>query len=122
MAYTFSKALDSTMNAGSIDHRSTFKGLSPYYYPNIFSLSVDYTVPAIGPVKRNRIAKAVLLADWRITSLTTDQSGQLLATPGSSNSIGSYVSTGYTRMVRVPGVPLYTVDINSHVDPTQHAL
>ena len=80
MAYTFSKALDSTMNAGSIYDRSTFKGLSPYYYPNIFSLSVDYTVPAIGPVKRNRIAKAIL-ADWRITSLTTDQSGQLLATP-----------------------------------------
>ena len=76
MAYTFSKALDSTTNAGSIYDRSTFKGLSPYYYPNIFSLSVDYTVPAIGPVKRNRIAKAIL-ADWRITSLSTDQSGQL---------------------------------------------
>ena len=121
MAYTFSKALDSTMNAGSIYDRSTFKGLSPYYYPNIFSLSVDYTVPALGPVKRNRIAKAIL-ADWRITSLSTDQSGQLLATPGSSNSIGSYVSTGYTREVRVPGMPLYTVNINSSVDPTQQTV
>ena len=106
MAYTFGKALDSTTNAGNIYDRDSFKGLSPSYFPHIFSLSVDYTVPAIGPVKHNRIAKA-LLADWRLTSLSTNQSGVLLATPTSSNSIGSYLSTGYTRMARVPGVPLY---------------
>ena len=77
MAYTFGKALDSTTNAGSIYDRSSFKGLSPNYYPHIFSLSVDYTVPAIGPVRQSRIAKAIL-ADWRLTSLSTNQSGQLL--------------------------------------------
>jgi hypothetical protein len=122
MAYTFSKALDSTTNAGSIYDRASFKGLATTYYPHIFSLSVDYIVPAIGPVKRSRIAKAIL-ADWRITSLTTDQSGQLLATPTSSNSIGSYVSTGYTRMVRVPGAPLYLKDLNCGcIDPTQETV
>lgn len=122
MTYTFGKALDSTTNAGSIYDRSSFKGLSPYYYPHIFSLSVDYTIPAIGPVKRSRIAKAIL-ADWRITSLSTDQSGALLATPTSSNSIGSYLSTGYTRMVRVPGVPLYLKDVNCGcIDPTQETV
>ncbi|MCX6633315.1 MAG: TonB-dependent receptor [Candidatus Solibacter sp.] len=121
MAYTFGKALDSTTNAGSIYDRRTFKGLSPFYYPNIFSLSVDYTIPAIGPVKKSRIARAIL-ADWRISSLMTDQSGVLLGTPGSSNSIGSYVSTGYTRMVRLPGVPLYLMDINSSIDPTQQTV
>ena len=122
MAYTFGKALDSTTNAGSIYNRDTFKGLSPFYYPNIFSLSVDYTVPAIGPVKRSRIARAIL-ADWRITSLSTNQSGVLLGTPASSNSIGSYVSTGYTRMARLPGVPLYLKDINCGcIDPTQQTV
>ncbi len=122
MTYTFSKALDSTTNAGNIYDRASFKGLSPNYFPHIFSLSVDYTVPAIGPIKRNRIAKAIL-ADWRLTSLSTDQSGQLLGTPGSSNSIGSYVSTGYTRMARVPGVPLYLKDINCGcIDPTQETV
>lgn len=122
MTYTFGKALDSTTNAGSIYDRSSFKGLSPYYYPHIFSLSVDYTIPAIGPVKRSRIAKAIL-ADWRITSLSTDQSGALLATPTSSNSISSYLSTGYTRMVRVPGVPLYLKDVNCGcIDPTQETV
>ncbi len=122
MAYTFSKALDSTTNAGSIYDYSTFKGLSPNYYPNIVSVSVDYTVPAIGIAKHNRIAKG-FLSDWRITSIATDQSGQLLATPGSSNSIGSYVSTGFTRMVRVPGQSLYLKDINCKcIDPTQETV
>ncbi len=122
MAYTFGKALDSTTNAGSIYDRSSFKGLSPNYYPHIFSLSVDYTVPAIGPVRKSRIARAIL-ADWRLTSLTTTQSGQLLATPTSSNSIGSYVSTGYTRMSRIPGVPLYLKDPNCGcIDPTQETI
>jgi hypothetical protein len=122
MAYTFSKALDSTTNAGSIYNRASFKGLSPNYYPNMFSLSVDYLVPAMGPVKRNKFARA-LLSDWRITTLSTDQSGQLLATPTSSNSIGNYLSTGYTRMVRIPGVPLYLKDINCNcIDPTQQTV
>jgi hypothetical protein len=122
MTYTFSKSLDSTTNAGSIYDRLSFKGLSPNYYPHIFSLSVDYVVPAIGPVKRSRLARAIL-ADWRLTSLSTDQSGQLLATPTSSNSIGNYVSTGYTRMVRVPNVPLYRKNINCGcIDPTQETV
>jgi hypothetical protein len=122
MAYTYGKALDSTTSAGSIYDRKSFKGLSPYFYPNIFSVSGDYTLPALGPAKRSRGWRAVL-ADWRFTSIFTTQSGQLLATPGSSNSIGSYVSTGYTRMVRVSGVPLYLKDPNCGcIDPTQETV
>jgi hypothetical protein len=120
--YTFAKSLDSTTNAGNIYNRHSFKGLSFYDYPHLFSLSVDYTVPAIGFVKHSRLARAIL-SDWRITSLDTIQSGDLLASPTSSNSIGSYVSTGYTRQVRVSGVPLYLVDINCHcIDPTQQTV
>ncbi|SPE36007.1 conserved exported hypothetical protein [Candidatus Sulfopaludibacter sp. SbA6] len=120
--YTFSKSLDSTTNAGSIYYRPSFKGLSTSYFPHLFSVSVDYTVPAIGFVKRSRIAKAIL-ADWRITTLDTDQSGSLLGAPTSSNSIGSYVSTGYTRMVRVPGQPLYLKSLNCNcIDPTQQTV
>ncbi|HEY3838212.1 MAG TPA: TonB-dependent receptor [Bryobacteraceae bacterium] len=122
MTYTYAKSLDSTTNAGSIYDRKSFKGLSAFDYPNMFSLSVDYTVPAIGFVKHNRIAK-MLLSDWRVSSLDTIQSGDLLASPVSSNSIGSYVATGYTRMVRVPGVPLYLKDINCNcIDPTQQTV
>lgn len=79
-------------------------------------------MPAIGAVKGNRIARAIL-ADWRITSLSTFQSGILLSTPGSTNGIGTYLSTGYTRQVRVPGVPLYLKDINCGcIDPTQETV
>ncbi|HXB74935.1 MAG TPA: TonB-dependent receptor [Candidatus Acidoferrales bacterium] len=120
--YTFSKTLDSTTNAGSIYDRGSFKGLAVNDYPHLFSLSVDYTIPAIGPVKRSRIARAIL-SDWRVTSLDTIQSGDLLASPTSSNSIGSYVSTGYTRMVRVSGQPLYLININCNcIDPTQQTV
>ena len=58
--YTFAKSLDSTSNNGSIYDRSSFKGLAVNDYPNMFSLSVDYTLPAIGPVKQSRIAKVIL--------------------------------------------------------------
>ena len=47
MTYTFAKSLDSTTNNGSIYNRASFKGLSTYDYPNLFSLSVDYTVPLL---------------------------------------------------------------------------
>ena len=120
--YTFSKTEDSTTNAGSIYDRSSFKGLAVNDYPNLFSLSVDYTVPAIGFVKNSHIART-FLADWRITTLDTLQSGNLLASPTSSNSIGSYLATGYTRQVRVPGVPLYLENINCGcIDPTQQTV
>ena len=83
---------------------------------------MDYTTPSFGFAKKNRLTRT-LLADWRITSISTTQSGQLLATPTSSNSIGSYVSTGFTRMVRVPNVPLYLKDVNCGcIDPTQETV
>jgi hypothetical protein len=120
--YTFSKTLDSTTNAGSIYNRSSFKGLAVNDYPNMFSLSVDYTIPAFGVVKRNRFAK-ILLSDWRVSTLDTDQSGNLLASPTSSNAIGNYLATGYTRQVRVAGQPLYLKDINCNcIDPTQQTV
>jgi hypothetical protein len=121
-AYAFSKSLDSTTNAGSIYDRGSFKGLGVNDIPNIFSLSVDYTVPAFGIARTNHLANA-LLADWRLGTIDTWQSGALLASPGSNNSIGSYVSTGYTRQVRVPGVPLYLKDPNCGcIDPTQETI
>ncbi len=122
LTYTFSKTLDSTTNAGSIYDRGSFKGLAVNDYPHLFSLSVDYTIPALGPVKRSRIARAIL-SDWRVTTLDTIQSGDLLQSPTSSNSIGSYLSTGATRMVRVPGQPLYLTNINCNcIDPTQQTV
>ena len=72
------------------------------------SASTDVIQP-YGFVRSNKIAK-MLLADWKIGSLATWQSGSLLGTPGSNNSIGTYLSTGYTRQVRVAGEPFESSD------------
>jgi hypothetical protein len=120
--YTFSKTEDSTTNAGSIYDRGSFKGLAVNDIPNMFSLSIDYTVPAIGFVKHSPLART-FLSGWRLTTLDTIQSGALLQSPTSSNSIGSYLATGYTRQVRVPGQPLYLININCNcIDPTQQTV
>jgi hypothetical protein len=117
--YAFSKTEDSTTNAGSIYNRASFKGLASTDLPNVISLSVDYTIPMMGFIKSNRILNG-FLGSWRVGSIDTWQSGPLLSAPGSSNSIGSYESTGYTEQVRVPGVPLYLVNINCGcIDPTK---
>lgn len=121
-SYAYSKALDSTTNAGSLYDRGSFKGLSATSFPNVFSLSVDYTVPAFGFVKTNKVAR-LLLSDWRLGTIDTWQSAPLLAAPGSNNGIGGYLATGYTRQVRVPGVPLYLKDINCGcIDPTKETI
>ena len=121
-SYAFSKTLDNATNAGSIYDRASFKGLSANHVPNIASLSVNYTVPAFGIAKHNRVANAVL-ANWRLGTLSTWQSGNLLTAPGSNNGIGGFLSTGYTRQVRVPGAPLYLKNPQCGcIDPTQETI
>jgi outer membrane receptor protein involved in Fe transport len=121
-AYAFSKTLDNATNAGSIYDRKSFKGLSPNYLPHVTSLSVNYTVPKFGFVKQNRLA-GVLLSGWKLGTINTWQSGALLGTPGSNNSIGGFLSTGYTRQQRVAGVPLFLKNPNCGcIDPTQETI
>ncbi len=118
-AYAFAKSEDSTTNAGSIYDRGSFKGLSATDFPNVISLSIDYNIPMPGFIAGNKLANG-FLGGWRLGTIDTWQSGPLLAAPTSSNSIGSYLSTGYTYEVRVPGVPLYLVNINCGcIDPTK---
>ena len=73
------------------------------------SLSVNYTVPPFGIAKQNKWARG-FLSGWKLGTISTWQSGALLQSPGSNNAIGSFLSTGYTRQVRVAGVPLYLKD------------
>ena len=120
-AYSFSKTLDSTSNDGNIYDRESFKGLSPNYYPHIFSFNAAYTVPAAGFARKSRMARAVL-SDWRITTLFTIQSGDLLTTPASTNGLANFLATGYGRQVRVPDVPLYLKNVNGDIDPTQETV
>ena len=123
MAYTFGKALDSTTNAGSIYDRASFQRALAELLSRTSSASA-WTTRYRPSVRSSRAAlpgRSWPTGDSPASAPT--QSGQLLATPTSSNSIGSYVSTGYTRMVRVPGVPLYLKDPNCGcIDPTQETV
>ncbi|MCX6613634.1 MAG: TonB-dependent receptor [Acidobacteria bacterium] len=122
LAYAYSKTLDNATNAGNIYDRGSFKGLSPNYLPHVTSLSVNYTVPAYGFVKQNRVAKA-LLSGWKVGTISTWQSGSLLQSPGSNNGIGGFLSTGYTRQVRVKDAPLFLKNPNCGcIDPTQETI
>jgi len=73
-------------------------------------------VPVYGFMKRNWATRA-FLSGWTIGTVDQYASGTLLAAPGSNNGIGTYLPGSSSREVRVPGVSLYTHDINSTFDP-----
>src|SRR6185295_3009833 len=90
VSYAYSKNLTNIGSAtGNIYDRSTFKGLSADDRPHILTISLNYALPAYGFVKKNR-ATRLMLSGWTIGSVLQYQSGILLASPGSSNSIGTY--------------------------------
>jgi hypothetical protein len=83
---------------------------------------MNYTAPAYGFVKNSRLTRT-LLAGWTFGSVLQYQSGPLLAAPGSTNSLGTYLPGQGTRQFRVPGVSLYLKDLNCHcIDYTQETV
>ena len=121
-SYAFSKNMDSFEGAGNIFDRSSFKTLAASSQPHLFTVSLDYRLPAYGFVARNKISK-LLLADWNVGGVLQYASGQLLGAPGSNNSIGTYLPGQGTRQFRVPGAPLFLKDPNCGcIDPTQQTI
>jgi hypothetical protein len=118
LSYAFSKTLNNHAGAGDLTKRSTFKSLDAGDRPHLLTISINYTTEPIGFMKTNRIART-LLAGWSIGSVLQYQSGPLLGTPGSNNSLNTYLPGYSTRQFRVPGAPLYLKDINGSIDPTQ---
>jgi hypothetical protein len=112
VSYAYSKNLTNIGSAtGNVFDPATFKGLSPDDRPHILTISVNYAMPAYGFARHNAFTRA-LLSGWTIGSVLQYQSGILLASPASNNSIGTYYPGQSSRQFRVPGVPLYTKDLN----------
>jgi hypothetical protein len=112
VSYAYSKNLTNISSAsGNIFDRSTFKGLSPDDRPHILTISINYALPAYGFVKQSRLAR-LALSGWTLGSVLQYQSGVLLASPTSSNSIGTYYPGQSSRQFRVAGQPLYLKDLN----------
>jgi hypothetical protein len=119
--FTWSKSLTNGIEGAENDifNRSTDRFLSNLDRPLVSNINITYTVPR-APWVDNKILKYVL-SDWQTGALLTYASGMPIAAPSNlTASLSAYTFGTTSYMDRVPGVPLYTVDINCHCyDPTK---
>jgi hypothetical protein len=59
-----------------------------------------------------------VVGGWTLSGTMQYQNGGLIGVPGAQNNLSTLLFRG-TLMNRVPGVPLYTTDPNSHIDPNK---
>jgi hypothetical protein len=96
-------------------NRPNQKALSSYDQPVQLAISGSYTTPAFHSGLGFKGGKAVswLARDWTIGTLLRYASGLPIPTPTSTNSLSTYLFQN-TLFSRVPGVPLFTHDLNCH--------
>jgi len=90
-------------------NRPNQKDLSVFDQPFQFVFSGSYTTPKWNGNK----ALSWVSRDWQIGTLLRYTSGLPIASPTSTNSMATYVYQS-TLFNRVPGVPLFTQDLNCH--------
>jgi Carboxypeptidase regulatory-like domain len=90
------------------------KYLSYQERPLELVISATYTTPRWGI---NKYVAAVT-RDWQFSTVLRYQSGQLLQIPGTNNNYNNQIGRGGNLAERIPGVPVFLVDPNSHIDPT----
>jgi len=76
-------------------------------------IAFTYNVPRMHGI--NKIL-AYTLADWQVGGLLKYASGFPIPVPGAQNNLATALFQS-TRANRVPGVPLFLKDLNSHLDP-----
>ncbi|MCU1337839.1 MAG: Cna B-type protein [Bryobacterales bacterium] len=124
-AFTWQKTLDigaeSDSPGGSggqvndVFNRSLNKYISVYDRPLVSSFAVNYTTPKL---RTNRILSWAL-SDWQPSAFLGYSSGAPILAPVSTNNLSSMVFQS-TFVNRVPGVPLFTQDLNCHCfDPNK---
>jgi len=97
-------------------NRNQNKYLSIYDRPFDFVVSVDYTTPRISG---NRMLSWIA-RDWTYGAALEYASGTPLQAPFAQSNLNNYLFQGQSFANRVPGVPLYTVDLNCHCyDPNK---
>ncbi len=97
-------------------NRNTNKYISIYDQPFVFQLSATYTTPTINGNKiLSWIAK-----DWTYGAFLQYASGFPIQVPLANSNLNNYLFQGQSFANRVPGQPLYTVDLNCHCyDPNK---
>jgi hypothetical protein len=124
-SFTWSKQLDLGVedNFGRGDgviinnvfNRPNQKALSGYDQPLILVISGSYLTPGWKRADTFAGGKALdwLARDWQIGTLLRYASGLPIPSPTASTNLATYTFQT-TVMDRVPGVPLYTQDLNCH--------
>jgi trimeric autotransporter adhesin len=119
--YTWAKSITRTGTFNDWTNLSTQKVLDVNSIPQSLSMNVIYQTPhlASGFLGANRFLRQVF-SDWQISAVLRYQSGALMGAPGSNNSLGTYLAGASAQyMTRVPGQPLFLIDPNGKIDPTQ---
>ncbi|MCU1325390.1 MAG: hypothetical protein JWN34_760, partial [Bryobacterales bacterium] len=115
-AFTYSKTLASPSGTvNNVFNRPNQKGLASFDQPFILTIAADYQTPKITP---NRYVQAIT-GGWTIDGIIQRTSGSLIASPQATTNLNTLVYQN-TLMNRVPGVPLYSKDLNCHcIDPNK---
>jgi hypothetical protein len=90
-------------------NRPMNKYLSRYSRPFTFFLAANYTLPKLG----GNGALSWAIRDWRIGAVLEYASGMPIRVPTAQNQLSTLLFRS-TFANRVPGEPLWTVDINCH--------
>lgn len=128
-AFTWAKQLTSGVEddfgrgggvvVNDVFNRRNQRALSSYDQPFQFVISGSYMTPRWRTNGTGLKAVSWLARDWQIGTLLRYASGLPIAAPSSTNSLATYLFQG-TLFNRVPGVPLFTQDLNCHCfDPSR---
>jgi Carboxypeptidase regulatory-like domain len=102
-------------------NRNNNKSLSGLDQPQILTLAANYTTPKVLTGRSDFASKAAswLARDWTYGAVLHYASGFPFTVPAATTNLSSLVFQT-TRVDRVPGVPLFTQDLNCHCfDPTK---
>lgn len=123
--FTWQKTLDigaesdspagSTGQVNDVFNRKVNKYISVYDQPLVSALAVNYTTPTLAT---NRILSWVV-RDWQPSAFLQYASGMPILAPVSTNNLSNMLFQS-TFDDRVPGVPLFTQNLNCHCfDPNK---
>jgi hypothetical protein len=98
-------------------NRNQNKFISVYDRPFSFNVSATYTTPKVHAFGK---VLGYMLEDWTYGAALEYASGSPLQVPNAQSNLNNYLFEGASFANRVPGQPLYTVDINCHCyDPNK---
>jgi hypothetical protein len=116
-SFTWSKEMDTISEVNDVQNRANAKSLSANSRPFISGLGLNYTVPRL---EKNKVL-SFALRDWSFGAFLQQASGLPFAPPvANAGPTLSAVTFQSTYQNRVPGVPVFTKDINCHCfDPSR---